>query len=59
MEIIIGMLVGFYLFLLWKIKELTKHIKNIENDLYMISKTMENMHKHEKFKEFSKQILNG
>jgi hypothetical protein len=31
----------------------------MNDDLNMVSKTMENMHKHEKAKELSKQILKG
>lgn len=66
MEIIIGILLAFCLLLLEKVldikKQLTdfgKEIKSINHDLNMVSKTMENMHKHEKAKEFAKQILNG
>jgi len=66
MGIVVGILIGFCLFLLWGVRELKKQINNIEthlgkmeHDLNMVSKTMENMHKHEKAKEFAKQILNG
>jgi len=66
MEIIIGILLIFYLFLLEKVLEIKeqlnkfgKEIKSINHDLNMVSKTMENMHKHEKAKESSKQILKG
>ena len=66
MEIIIGILLIFYLFLLEKVLEIKKQlnkfekeIKSINHDLNMVSKTMENMHKHEKAKELSKQILKG
>jgi hypothetical protein len=66
MEIIIGILLAFCLLLLEKVldikKQLTdfgKEIKSINHDLNMVSKTMENMHKHEKAKEFAKQILKG
>lgn len=66
MEIIIGILLIFYLFLLEKVLEMKeqlnkfgKEIKSINHDLNMVSKTMENMHKHEKAKESSKQILKG
>jgi hypothetical protein len=66
MEIIIGILLIFYLFLLEKVLEIKeqlnkfeKEIKSINHDLNMVSKTMENMHKHEKAKESFKQILKG
>jgi hypothetical protein len=66
MEIIIGILLAFCLLLLEKVldikKQLTdfgKEIKSINHDLNMVSKTMENIHKHEKAKEFTKQILKG
>jgi uncharacterized protein YoxC len=59
-------LVGFCFFLLervWKMKkkitDVEKVLKLINSDLNMVSKTMENMHKHEKAKELSKQILKG
>lgn len=45
--------------LLNKIIHLEFLIESINHDLNMVSKTMENMHKHEKAKEFSKQILKG
>jgi uncharacterized protein YoxC len=66
MELIIVILLVFYLLLLenvLKIKkqldEIGEEIKSINHDLNMVSKTMENMHKHEKAKELSKQILKG
>ena len=34
-------------------------LQSMSHDLNMISKTMENMHKHEKQKELSKQIILG
>jgi hypothetical protein len=62
MEIIIGILLVFYLFLLEKvlemkdrIKDLEKIAKSINQDLNMISKTMENKQKTES----KKQILKG
>ena len=42
-----------------RIEKLENTIKSMSHDLNMISKTMENMHKHEKAKELSKQILKG
>ena len=66
MELIIVILLVFYLLLLenvLKIKkqldEIGEEIKSINHDLNVISKTMENMHKHEKAKELCKQILKG
>lgn len=66
MELIIVILLVFYLLLLenvLKIKkqldEIGEEIKSINHDLNVISKTMENMHKHEKAKELRKQILKG
>ncbi len=66
MEIIIGILLAFCLLLLEKVLEIKeqlnkfeKEIKSINHDLNMVSKTMENMHKHEKAKESFKQILKG
>jgi hypothetical protein len=66
MEIIIGILLVFYLLLLEKVLEIKKQlnefgkeIKSINHDLNVVSKTMENMHKHEKAKELCKQILKG
>jgi hypothetical protein len=62
MEIIIGILLVFYLLLLEKvlemkdrIKDLEKIAKSINQDLNMISKTMENNQKTES----KKQILKG
>ena len=34
-------------------------LKSMNDDLNMVSKTMENMHKHEKQKELAKQIILG
>jgi hypothetical protein len=34
-------------------------LKSINDDLNMVSKTMENMHQHEKQKERIKQLLKG
>lgn len=34
-------------------------LRSMSNDLNMVSKTMENMHQHEKQKELAKQILKG
>jgi hypothetical protein len=66
MELIIVILLVFYLLLLenvLKIKkqldEIGEEIKSINHDLNVISKTMENMHKDEKAKELRKQILKG
>ena len=42
-----------------RIEKLENTIKSMSHDLNMVSKTMENMHKHEKAKELSKQILKG
>ena len=66
MELIIVILLVFYLLLLenvLKIKkqldEIGEEIKSINHDLNVISKTMENIHKDEKAKELCKQILKG
>jgi hypothetical protein len=45
--------------LLNRISHLEDLLKSMNDDLNMVSKTMENMHKHEKAKELSKQILKG
>jgi hypothetical protein len=45
--------------LLNRINHLEDLLKSMNDDLNMVSKTMENMHKHEKAKELSKQILKG
>jgi hypothetical protein len=42
-----------------KVEEMERIIKSMNDDLNMVSKTMDNMHKHEKAKELSKQILKG
>jgi predicted Holliday junction resolvase-like endonuclease len=66
MELIMGLLCLFVAFLLYailnlqiQINRLKSIIESINHDLNMVSKTMENMHKHEKAKELSKQILKG
>lgn len=66
MELIMGLLCLFVAFLLYAIRNLQVQINRLESivesinhDLNMVSKTMENMHKHEKAKELSKQILKG
>ena len=45
--------------LLNRISHLEDILKSMNDDLNMVSKTMENMHKHEKQKELAKQILKG
>jgi hypothetical protein len=45
--------------LLNRISHLEDLLKSMNDDLNMISKTMENMHKHEKQKELAKQIILG
>ena len=42
-----------------RIVKLEEVLNSMNRDLNMISKTMDNMHKHEKAKELSKQILKG
>ena len=42
-----------------KVEEMERIIKSMNDDLNMVSKTMDNMHKHEKAKELRKQILKG
>jgi hypothetical protein len=42
-----------------RISHLEDLLKSMNNDLNMVSKTMENMHKHEKQKELAKQIILG
>ncbi len=59
MEIIIGILLVFYLLLLEKVLEIKKQLDEFGKEIKSISKTMENMHKHEKAKELCKQILKG
>jgi hypothetical protein len=53
-----GMMI-LYGHLLNRISHLEDLLKSMNDDLNMVSKTMENMHKHEKAKELSKQILKG
>jgi hypothetical protein len=45
--------------LLNRISHLEYLLKSMNDDLNMVSKTMENMHKHEKQKELAKQIILG
>jgi hypothetical protein len=45
--------------LLNRISHLEYLLESMNHDLNMVSKTMENMHKHEKAKELAKQILKG
>ena len=45
--------------LLNRISHLEDILKSMNDDLNMVSKTMENMHKYEKQKELAKQILKG
>lgn len=45
--------------LLNRISHLEDLLKSMNDDLNMVSKTMENMHKYEKQKELAKQILKG
>ena len=63
---VVGMLclaVAGLIYLVMKLYETISNMKNIlksmNYDLNMVSKTMENMHKHEKQKELAKQILKG
>jgi uncharacterized protein YoxC len=42
-----------------KIRKMEEILKSVNHDLNMVSKTMDNMHKHEKAKELRKQILKG
>jgi len=42
-----------------KISNMEDILKSMNDDLNMVSKTMENMHKHEKQKELAKQIILG
>jgi hypothetical protein len=66
MMFVVGMLclaVAGLIYLVMKLYETISNMKNIlksmNYDLNMVSKTMENMHKHEKQKELAKQILKG
>ena len=63
---IIGMLCLAVAVLMYLVVKLYQELSDIEdillkmsNDLNMVSKTMENMHKHEKQKELAKQIILG
>jgi hypothetical protein len=49
-------LVGY---LLNRISHLEYLLESMNHDLNMVSKTMENMHRHEKQKELAKQIILG
>ena len=66
MMLIIGLLCLATSFLMYAVLKLHDRIVKLEDvlnsmnrDLNMISKTMDNMHKHEKAKELSRQILKG
>ena len=66
MMFVVGMLCLAVAGLMYLVIKLYQEISNIEDilqsmnhDLNMVSKTMENMHKHEKQKELAKQILKG
>ena len=66
MMFIIGMLclaVAGLMYLVLKLyqelSDMEDILRSMSHDLNMVSKTMENMHKHEKAKELSKQILKG
>jgi uncharacterized protein (UPF0332 family) len=63
---IIGMLCLAVAGLMYLVIKLYQELSDMEdillkmsNDLNMVSKTMENMHKHEKQKELAKQIILG
>ena len=63
---IIGMLCLAVAGLMYLVIRLYQELSNIEDihlkmshDLNMVSKTMENMHRHEKQKELAKQIILG
>ena len=66
MMFIIGMLCLAVAGLMYLVIKLYQELSNMEDillkmshDLNMVSKTMENMHKHEKQKELAKQIILG
>ncbi len=66
MMFIIGMLCLAVAGLMYLVIRLYQELSNMEDillkmshDLNMVSKTMENMHKHEKQKELAKQIILG
>jgi len=63
---IVGMLCLAVAGLMYLVIRLYQELSNMEDillkmnhDLNMVSKTMENMHKHEKQKELAKQIILG
>ena len=66
MMFIVGMLCLAVAGLMYLVIRLYQELSNMEDillkmnhDLNMVSKTMENMHKHEKQKELAKQIILG
>ena len=66
MMFIIGMLCLAVAGLMYLVIRLYQELSNMEDillkmshDLNMVSKTMENMHRHEKQKELAKQIILG
>ena len=66
MMFITGVLCLAVALLMWVIKEMyskiekmEKILKSMNDDLNMVSRTMDNMHKHEKAKELHKMILKG
>jgi len=66
MMLIVGLLCLAVAGLMYSVMKLYETISNMEdilrsmnNDLNMVSKTMENIHKHEKQKELAKQIILG
>jgi hypothetical protein len=66
MMFVVGMLCLAVAGLMYLVIKLYQEISNIEDilqsmnhDLNMVSKTMENMHRHVKQKELAKQILKG
>jgi hypothetical protein len=66
MMFIVGMLCLAVAGLMYLVIKLYQELSDVEDillkmshDLNMVSKTMENMHKHEKQKELAKQIILG
>jgi hypothetical protein len=66
MLLIVGLLCLAVAGLMYSVMKLYETISNMENilksmndDLNMVSKTMENIHRHEKQKELAKQIILG
>jgi hypothetical protein len=66
MLLIVGLLCLAVAGLMYSVMKLYETISNMKNilksmnyDLNMVSKTMENMHRHEKQKELAKQLLKG